>query len=403
MPSNYRAHLQTAAYLGLGMVAVLAGWAGPTDLPWWEHLPVTPQTWWHLVTLAAMGTVMLLKVQRPTLALLLGAACVAADLSFGFNAGILICLTDLIYSHGVRAPARRAKAAERVLGVVVILVTAAAVLFNTLLTGISMLLLATAVLMVPLWWAAEVRRGYPAFVEDQIRQRLEEERHRELLAEQQRRRSAAIDSERRRMARELHDVVSSQVASIALTSGAVLNADPDHERDRRALQTIRGTSVETMDQLRQMVQMLRSQGQEDDAAAELLTAVTWEQVLAQAHRQGLELEVRGAPPSQLGPAVQSVLLRILQESLTNAARHGAGTAEVWLRTGRRKLVLTVESALDEEEREAVVEGTGTGLIAMEERAQSIGGSVSAGEHRGRWRVQAQLPLGRDWTIHKEEG
>lgn len=52
---NHRAHLQSAAYLALGAVAVLAGWAGPTGMPWWAALGLEPNDWWHLVTLTAMG------------------------------------------------------------------------------------------------------------------------------------------------------------------------------------------------------------------------------------------------------------------------------------------------------------------------------------------------------------
>ncbi len=380
---------------------MLAGWAGPTDLPWWDHLPWQPQTWWHLITLAAMGAVMLLKVHRPTLALLLGGVCVAADFSFGISIGLLLCLTDLIYNHGIRAGAGQNRVAQTTLTWLVAALTLTAAVMGTAQSVINVLLLSIAVLMVPLWWAAEVRRGYPAFVEDRVRQRLEQERHAELLAEQERRRVAAVEQERRRMARELHDVVSSQVASIALTSGAVLNSDPDPERDRRALQTIRETSVSAMGQLRQMVQILRSQGQENnDAAAELLTATTWEQVLTQARGQGLEVESHGEPPQDLDLAVRTVLLRILQEALTNAYRHGAGPAVVRLRTVRRHLVLTVESGLRSQDVTPEVEGTGTGLIAMEERAQSIGGRVSAGEDQGRWRIQAELPLSSRVTVQE---
>ncbi|WP_022871838.1 sensor histidine kinase [Nesterenkonia alba] len=394
MDRNYRAHLQTAAYLALGVAAVLVGWAGPTDLPWWQWLPGDPQPWWHVVTLGAMGAAMLLKVQRPTFALLLGGLCVLMDLSFGFSVGILICLTDLIYNHGIRAPADRAKASERLLGGVVLLLAGGAVLIDSLFTAVNVGLLALAVLMVPAWWAGEVRRGYPSFVEDRIRQRLEQEQHAEVVAQQERRRRSAVDRERRRMARELHDVVSSHVASIALTSGAVLNAEPDAERDRRALRTIRETSLSAMDELRQMVQVLRGQGQDDDDATGLLTETTWDQVLQRARNGGLDVDVHGHPPADLTPTERGVVLRILQEALTNAHRHGANTAEVRLRATPRKLELTVDSPPREDAEEPTVTGSGTGIIAMQERARSLNGTVTARAHQGLWRVQAEIPLAR---------
>ncbi|TLP95857.1 hypothetical protein FEF26_10095 [Nesterenkonia salmonea] len=398
MRRNHRAHLQSAAYVVPGVVGVFAGWAGPTGMPWWDVLGVEPNHRWHLVTLAAMGGVMVMKIRRPTVALVLGCACVAVDLSFGLSLGVLICLTDLIYNHGIRAPARRVKATERVLGVLVVSLVAAALVFNTLGAALNMLLLATAILMVPLWWAAEVRRGYPAFVEDQVRHRLEGERHSVLITEQKRRRASAVEAERRRMARELHDIVSSQVASIALTSGAVLNSPPEAERDRHALGVIRASSVKAMDELRHMVHMLRSQSGEDDDATSLLTETTWDRVLAEARWQGLSVEVDGQPPEDLEAGVRTVLVRVLHESLINALRHGQGTVDVKVHAARRQLMLTVESDLRDATEPVSDQGTGTGIIAMRERVHSIGGTFSAGKSRERWTVQAELPLARHAVV-----
>ncbi|WP_300345144.1 hypothetical protein [Nesterenkonia sp.] len=181
------------------------------------------------------------------------------------------------------------------------------------------------------------------------------------------------------MARELHD--------------AVLNADPHTERDRHALHTIRQTSLSALDELRQMVQVLRSQGQEsDDGAAELLTNTTWDQVLAHARNHGLSVEIFGELPEHLTPTERGVVTRILQESLANALRHGARKALVRLERTSRRLTLTVDSEPSGAAREPQVHGAGTGIIAMQKRARSIGGSVTAAGHNGAWRVQAEIPL-----------
>lgn len=392
---NYRAHLQSAAYLGLALVTILAGWAGPTGLPWWEDLGLAPAVWWHLLPLAAMSGALLIKLRHPTLALIWGALCVAADLSFGINIGLLICLTDLIYNHGIRAPAGRTRAVNMMFVGMVAAVTLAVAVVDTGQSVISVLLLGTAVLLVPCWWSAEVRRGYPAFVEDQVRQRIEQERHAELLAQQERRRAYAVEAERRRMAHELHDVVSAQVSAVALTSGAVLNSEADSGRDREALQTIRVTSLAALEDLRQMVQMLRTASNGgDDSTAELLTKTTWDQVLEQARKQGLGVTVDGAPQESLPTAVQSVLLRILQESLSNAHRHGHGTADVRLQSKPGQIELQVASPLPPQPVQPAGTGTGTGLAVMEERAKSVGGRLRAGEDSGQWAVQAELPTDR---------
>lgn len=389
MNPNHRAHIQSAAYLVLGAGAVATDWVMPPAVFWWQQLGLEPNIWWQWAALTVMAGAMLIKVRRPTSALVLGGLIIAGATTIGLSLGLLVCLTDLIYSHGIRAAPRRAKIGERTL-----VGTAPALVIITAVTAdagavLNMLVLSAAVLLVPAWWAREVRRGYPAFVEDRVRQRLAEERHADLLAEQEARRAQALESERRRMARELHDVVSSQVASIALTSGAVLNAEPEIERDRRALQTIRTTSVEALDELRQMVTMLRSQGLDD--AADLLTDTTWDEVLARAEAQNLDIEVHGSPPEGLPEAVRGVLLRILQESLTNARRHGDGTARVYLRTARGRLILRIESGLGAAHPPNAEPGGGTGLSVMEERARAVGGSVRTGEQSGQWQVAAELP------------
>lgn len=393
MNRNYRAHLHSAGYLALALVTIVAGWAGPTELPWWETVGMEPAVWWHVFTLAAMSGALLVKLRRPTLALAWGGLCVVADLSFGINIGLLICLTDLIYSHGIRASARRARVVNMSLIGVVAAVTLAVTVVDTGLPVISVLLSSTAVLLVPCWWSAEVRRGYPALVEDQVRQNLEQERHAELLAQQKRRRTAAIESERRRMARELHDVVSAQVSAVALTSGAVLNAEADSQRDREALKSIRSTSLTALEDLRQMVQMLRATGHEDDAAAELLTETTWDQVLEQARGRGLDVSVNGTLPNDLPAAVRAVLLRILQESLSNAHRHGIGDADVRLQSRDGQIELQVGSMLPKGPSLSQETGTGNGLAVMTERVNSVGGRLTAGECSDRWMVRAELPTG----------
>lgn len=138
-----------------------------------------------------------------------------------------------------------------------------------------------------------------------------------------------------------------------------------------------------------MVTMLRSQGLDD--AADLLTDTTWEEVLARAEAQDLDVEVHGSPPDGLPEAVRGVLLRILQESLTNAHRHGDGTARVYLRTARGRLILRVDSGVGAAHPPDSESGEGTGLSVMEERARAVGGSVRTGEQSGQWQVAAELP------------
>lgn len=406
-----RAHLQSALTLGLALLILAVGWAGVAEFPWWDALGVEPQPWWHLGPLAVMAAALLMRIRRPVTALVLGLCCVLLDLSIGMNLGILLCLSDLVYSLGIRAPRRTVRIvaatfAAGTLGTTALLLTVGVEPRSSVSLALGM----AAVLLMPLWWAIEVRRGFPLWQEADARGQLEAERHAALLRSQTRARREAVEEERRRMARELHDVVSSQVSAIALTSGAVLNTGPDSERDRTALQTIRGTSVEALEQLREMVQLLRGGddgGPHPSSEDELLDSSTWQDVLERASSHGLDISVHGEPPAGLAPAVHHVLLRVLQESLTNALKHGDGSAEVAVSRRRRRTRLSVTSRMRSSQESAETSeeshrtphgsglGAGSGLLTMRERVQHAGGRFRAGPHPedpSCWRVEAELPM-----------
>ena len=388
-PSAGRLHLQQVFTLGLAVIFIVMGWAGVAEFAWWGSLGLTPQLWWHLVPLVLMAGVMLLRIRRPVLALMLGVLCVVADLLIGFNLGILLCLSDLIYSFALRAAGRSVRIASVAAVVVSIALLALALLPGAgLAFGLTAMLVSLSVLVMPLWWASEVRRGRPLWQEPDTHAALDRERHDALLRDQEAQRRLAIDAERRQMASELHDVVSSQVSAIALTSGAVLLAEPETRRDRQALETIRKTSVDALDQLGEMVRVLRS-GASDDAPLE---HVDWSTVIERAEAHGMSVTSEGVLPDDLPASTEHVVIRVLQESLTNAHRHGDGNARVQIERGRRTLRLRVTSGLADGP-EAAVTGAGTGIIGMQERVELVGGRMLAQQNSDdSWLVEVEVPL-----------
>lgn len=103
----------------------------------------------------------------------------------------------------------------------------------------------------------------------------------------------------------------------------------------------------------------------------------------------VRVEVTGKARA-LPVSVDLAAYRILQESLTNALKHGAGSAEVRVAYGHSSVILEVTNTLSE--RPSGVPGSGSGVIGMRERAELLGGELTAGMRDDRWNVRAVLPI-----------
>jgi signal transduction histidine kinase len=107
---------------------------------------------------------------------------------------------------------------------------------------------------------------------------------------------------------------------------------------------------------------------------------------------GLEVSVSSEGDARrLEGAVDQAAYRILQEALTNAARHGTGAAQVELLFDEAALKLTVSNAASSESTPR--SNGGHGLIGMRERATLLGGSLDIERANGAFRVRARLPYG----------
>jgi signal transduction histidine kinase len=193
------------------------------------------------------------------------------------------------------------------------------------------------------------------------------------------------------MARDLHDVVAGQLSAIAIQSEAALTLpDADPETRRRLLVAVREGSVSALTEMRAMIGLLRA-----DDPAEPRTAPAGlaglPGLLDTGRASGLRIDLDDRRPtrSTLPAAVDLTAFRIVQESLTNAAKHAPGCA-VSLRLGRGSGALTIEVA-NPLGPDGAGAGTGTGLLGLSERADAVGGTVRAGVDGDRWTVRAELP------------
>jgi signal transduction histidine kinase len=213
---------------------------------------------------------------------------------------------------------------------------------------------------------------------------------RERTAREQR---LAVAEERTRIARELHDSAGHAINSILIQAGAArLVLDSQPERSREAIATIEAIARESMQDFDAILGGLR-----DGAPADLepLPGIDRIAALVERHQAaGLDFSLRDrtSPELRLPPPIDRAAYRIAQEAMTNAARHGAGAAELTLECRDGVLTLTVANPVAEG---ATARTTGGhGLTGMRERAALLGGTLDARRVGDRFEVRATLPQGR---------
>ena len=247
---------------------------------------------------------------------------------------------------------------------------------------------------------AVVLWGGAWIVGDQLRQRRQRsadraERAARAERDAERERRLAVAEERTRIARDLHDSAAHAINVILVHAGGarlVQNSDPDAVRV--ALSTIEEVARDTISDIDRLIRGLRADGAELGAngAVEPPAGLAAVPALAERHRAaGLAVEMRTqGTPRTLAPGLDQAAFRIVQESLTNAARHGSGPAAVQIAYADRSLELTVSNPRPPSANGGPEVG-GHGLQGMRERAALLGGTLSVDRHDGRFSVHARLP------------
>lgn len=223
----------------------------------------------------------------------------------------------------------------------------------------------------------------------------------------------AADAERRRIAREMHDVVSHSLAVMIsqaeggrmLAAGATDSTDSGGSdlRSATVFATIAATGRAAMADMRSMLGVLRERDDQPEARAPLPGLADVPALLYQIRSTGTDVDLteRGHPTA-VSPAVELAVYRLLQEALTNVVKHaGAGaTAHVSLQWRRDELEVEVGDDGTTHDRNK----GGAGLVGMRERVGAMGGQLEVGSRttsvdgsQGRsqgWRVRARVPLRR---------
>jgi len=230
-------------------------------------------------------------------------------------------------------------------------------------------------------------------------QQLSQQRGRTAQLEREREQAvkAAAESERRHIARELHDVVAHSVSVMVVQAGAARKVmDEKPEAARESLHAVEASGHEAMDELRRLLGVLSENGAEKGTDAAPLAPQpgldSVDALVARVRDAGLPVALRiDGERHPLPPGVDVAAYRIVQEALTNALKYAGGApTEVVLRYQPNAIDLEV---IDEGMVATPADGIGRGLVGMQERVALFGGTLDAGKRPERgYAVRAHLPI-----------
>ena len=219
-----------------------------------------------------------------------------------------------------------------------------------------------------------------------LRDRAERAEHeRYLLAEQ------ARAEERARLAGEMHDVVTHRVSLMVLQAGA-LGITATDEATRQAAEELRAAGVQALDELRDLVGILRTAPEDDQA----LPVSGLAELVGESTAVGTPAEfVQEGDPALASPVVARTAYRIVREALTNVRKHAPG-AHVVVRVSydesQVRLSIRNTAAAAPPANGLAATGSGLGLASLRQRIELMHGTLRAsGTPDGGFCVEATMP------------
>ncbi|MGE7386540.1 sensor histidine kinase [Streptomyces sp. NPDC004126] len=353
--------------------------------------PSGAQDW----SLAAAGLVLCLVAGRWVFAALLaqsGLLAVAHAVGSGTVSPLKVLAAVTLFELAVQTSGRRLAAGTAVLALAV-----AVNRFGELPAGFLPVLYKMGIVAgTPLLLGAYVR-----VTRDAALHAREYATQQELRAEQRLRDARA--AERTTIARELHDLVAHHVSSMVLRVGVARHVTattgtPTDPRITEVLDDLHASAGAALTDLRRLVAVLRAQHRNGPDTGSLAAPgalpAALESVVEHSRRTGLAVTVSVDPRTARLDAVRGLaVLRLAQEGLANAAKHGGpGTqAELDVRVTDDVVRVTIRDDGSGKARTPAPGPSGHGLIGMRERVDLLGGRLDAGPTAEGWLLAAELP------------
>jgi signal transduction histidine kinase len=343
--------------------------------------------WLTALVASSSGAAAFVRRSRPVTAIVLwglGIVVLAAWLTPPEKiGGLFFGLLLFPYVVGARVPARRALAAP---ATVIVAVTAVALSSpGPFVVGD---LVFPAIFGAMFWLAGRVVRSRAELTAELHEAAVSADEQREADAQR------AVADERRRIAREMHDVVAHSVSTMVIHAGGarrIVRRDPP--RAAEAAELIERTGREALREMRHLLGVLHA-GEDLAELAPQPSLHGLDGLVERSRGAGLPVTLRvEGERRELPSGLDLAAYRVVQEALTNALKHGGGSAEVLVRFEPDELRLEIADEGAHPVAAVRVAGSGHGLLGMRERVRVFGGELHTGPRpEGGFEVVARLPL-----------
>ena len=350
-------------------------------------------SWLPWVTLTVAAAFQLLRRDRPAAALAGTTAVLTVDVVLCPTVAVWIIFSDIVYAvacYGSQRLVGRLYVLCAIVSAAVVVLLAAAeqpTQWRTVFVGILWVI---ALIFSPLAYGHALR-------EHRTAAEVQRQHARTLATLADHERVEAVEEERRRLARDLHDVIAGQLSSIAMQSAAALD---NPALSDRVLGSVRAISVEALRDMRAMIDLLTDGSPDENTASPGRATSTLrraDRLIEPITAAGTDVELQCTPAvldRALPPLVDITAHHILAEALTNATKHAPGQPiSVDIGIDGDDLVLAVTNPLPDLLARAEPEHTARGITNMTTRAAVAGGTLAADPGDAAFTVTAILPLG----------